>query len=76
MTRSYFELCSFDIETRIEDNGRPDLRKLLIAKDITEDGVALQTAAVKVTAFHTPHPPITDHFAFRFKTLDGDRVLQ
>lgn len=41
MTRSYFELNSFDIETRIEDNGRPDLRKLLIAKDITEDGVRL-----------------------------------
>jgi ribonuclease BN (tRNA processing enzyme) len=71
MTRTYFELNKFDIETRIEDESRPDLRKLLIAKDIIEDGVVLQTADVKVTAFRTPHPPITDNFAYKFETLDG-----
>jgi ribonuclease BN (tRNA processing enzyme) len=71
MTRTYWELNSFDIETRIEDEGRPDLRKLLIAKDITEDGVVLQTPDVKVTAFRTPHPPITDNFAYKFETPDG-----
>jgi len=71
MTKTFFELSRFDIETRIEDEGRPDLRKLLIAKDITEDGVVLQTADVKVTAFRTPHPPITDNFAYKFETPDG-----
>ena len=71
MTQAYWELNKFDIETRIEDEGRPDLRKLLIAKDITEDGVVLQTADVKVTAFRTPHPPITDNFAYKFETPDG-----
>ena len=71
MTKTFFELNRFDIETRIEDEGRPDLRKLLIAKDITEDGVVLQTADVKVTAFRTPHPPITDNFAYKFETTDG-----
>ena len=71
MTKTYFELNKFDIETRIEDEGRPDLRKLLIAKDITEDGVVLQTADVKVTAFRTPHPPIVDNFAYKFETPDG-----
>jgi ribonuclease BN (tRNA processing enzyme) len=71
MTQTYWELNKFDIETRIEDEGRPDLRKLLIAKDITEDGVVLQTGDVKVTAFRTPHPPITDNFAYRFETPDG-----
>jgi ribonuclease BN (tRNA processing enzyme) len=71
MTQTYWELNKFDIETRIEDEGRPDLRKLLIAKDITEDGVVLQTADVKVTAFRTPHPPITDNFAYKFETPDG-----
>jgi hypothetical protein len=53
MTRAYWELNKFDVETRIEDEGRPDPRPLLIAKDITEDGVVLQTADVKVTAFRT-----------------------
>jgi ribonuclease BN (tRNA processing enzyme) len=71
MTRTYWELNRFDVETRIEDEGRPDPRKLLIAKDITEDGVVLQTEDVKVTAFRTPHPPITDNFAYKFETPDG-----
>jgi ribonuclease BN (tRNA processing enzyme) len=71
MTRTYWELNRFDVETRIEDEGRPDPRKLLIAKDITEDGVVLQTEDVKVTAFRTPHPPITENFAYKFETPDG-----
>ena len=71
MTKTYWELNKFDVETRIEDEGRPDPRKLLIAKDITEDGVVLQTLDVKVTAFRTPHPPITDNFAYKFETPDG-----
>jgi ribonuclease BN (tRNA processing enzyme) len=71
MTKTYWELNKFDVETRIEDEGRPDPRKLLIAKDITEDGVVLQTPDVKVTAFRTPHPPIMDNFAYKFETPDG-----
>jgi len=71
MTRTYWELNKFDVETRIEDEGRPDPRKLLIAKDIAEEGVVLQTADVKVTAFRTPHPPIMDNFAYKFETPDG-----
>ena len=75
MTKTYWELNKFDVETRIEDEGRPDPRKLLIAKDITEDGVVLQTPDVKVTAFRTPHPPITDNFAYKFETPDGTIVF-
>jgi ribonuclease BN (tRNA processing enzyme) len=71
MTRTYWELNKFDVETRIEDEGRPDPRKLLIAKDIAEEGIVLQTADVKVTAFRTPHPPIMDNFAYKFETPDG-----
>jgi ribonuclease BN (tRNA processing enzyme) len=75
MTRTYWELNKFDIETRIEDEGRPDPRKLLIAEDINDDGVVLQTPDVKVTAFRTPHPPITDNFAYKFETPDGTIVF-
>jgi len=71
MTRTYWELNRFDVETRIEDEGRPDPRPLLIAKDVTDDGVVLQTSDVKVTAFRTPHPPIVDNFAYKFETPDG-----
>jgi ribonuclease BN (tRNA processing enzyme) len=75
MTRAYWELNKFDVETRIEDEGRPDPRKLLIARDITEDGVVLETSDVKVTAFRTPHPPIADNFAYKFETPDGSVVF-
>jgi ribonuclease BN (tRNA processing enzyme) len=71
MTRTYWELNKFDVDTRIEDEGRPDPRPLLVAKDIAEDGMVLQTADVKVTAFRTPHPPIVDSFAYKFETPDG-----
>ncbi len=71
MTKTFWELNKFDVETRIDDEGRPDPRKLLIAKDITDDGLVLQTSDVKVTAFRTPHPPITDNFAYKFETPDG-----
>jgi ribonuclease BN (tRNA processing enzyme) len=75
MTRTYWELNRFDVETRIEDEGRPDPRPLLIPKDITEDGVVLQTADTQVTAFRTPHPPIVDNFTYKFETPDGSIVF-
>jgi ribonuclease BN (tRNA processing enzyme) len=75
MTKAFWELNKFDVETRIDDEGRPDPRKLLIAKDITDDGVVLQTGDVKVTAFRTPHPPIVDNFAYKFETPDGTIVF-
>jgi ribonuclease BN (tRNA processing enzyme) len=75
MTKTYWELNKFDVETRIEDEGRPDPRALLIPEDITGDGVVLQTADVKVTAFRTPHPPIVDNFAYKFETPDGSIVF-
>lgn len=75
MTAAFWELNRFDVETRIEDEGRPDPRKLLIARDIAEEGVVLQTADVKVTAFRTPHPPIIENFAYKFETPDGTIVF-
>jgi ribonuclease BN (tRNA processing enzyme) len=75
MTKAYWELNKLDVETRIEDEGRPDPRKLLIAKDINEDGVVLKASDVTVTALRTPHPPIVDNFAYRFETPDGTVVF-
>jgi ribonuclease BN (tRNA processing enzyme) len=75
MTSTYWELNRFDIDTRIEDEGRPDIRKLVVAKDITDNGVVLKTDDVTVTAFRTPHPPIADNFAYKFETPDGTVVF-
>jgi ribonuclease BN (tRNA processing enzyme) len=71
MTKTYWELNKFDVETRIADEGRPDPRLLLVAKDIEAEGEVLKTDDFTVTAFRTPHPPITDNFAYKFTTPDG-----
>ncbi len=71
MTKAYWQLNKFDVETRIADEGRPDPRPLLVAKDIEGDGDVLKTDDFMITAFRTPHPPITDNFAYKFTTPDG-----
>lgn len=71
MTKTYWELNKFDVDTRIADEGRPDPRPLLIAKDIDGNGEVLKTDDFTIAAFRTPHPPITDNFAYKFTTPDG-----
>ena len=56
----------FDIDTRISDEGRPDLRKLVVAHEYGE-GTVLDNGKVKVTALRNKHPPIHDSFALRFE---------
>jgi ribonuclease BN (tRNA processing enzyme) len=54
-----------DIETRMADEGRPDLRRLLAVQEIVP-GVLLDSDGLKVTAARVEHPPLVDSFAFRF----------
>jgi len=71
MTKTYWELNKFDVETRIEDEGRPDPRKLLIARDVTEDGVVLQTTGRESDG--VPHAASADHGQFRLQIRDAGR---
>lgn len=74
MTRDYFKLNHIDIETRIADEGRRDPKGLLLAKDVGANGVILESEQVRVTAFQTPHPPMTD-LAYKFETARGTIVI-
>ncbi|HEX6138481.1 MAG TPA: MBL fold metallo-hydrolase [Casimicrobiaceae bacterium] len=67
MTRDVMAANRLDIETRIADEGRGDLRKLVFAHEIGE-GVIFQDDNVKVTALRNHHPPIVDSYAFKFET--------
>jgi ribonuclease BN (tRNA processing enzyme) len=60
---------AFDIETRIVDEGRPDLRGLLDVHEFRADGVVLKDESVTVTAARVAHPPIREAYAYRF---DGE----
>jgi len=75
MTEAYWQLNRFDIETRIGDEGRPDLRKLVTAHEFSESGVVMQNADVKVTSARVRHPPIVHAYAYRFDCADRSIVI-
>lgn len=75
MTQAFFQSMKFDIDTRIEDEGRSDLRKLVSAHEFDRPGVVLENDDVKVTAGLVRHPPIRHAYAFRFDTKNRSVVL-
>ena len=75
MTAAYWELNKFDIETRIADEGRPDLRKLVIAHEFDNPGLVMQNDDVKVSAVLVRHPPIKQAYAYRFDANDRSIVF-
>lgn len=60
---------AFDIDTRIVDEGRPDLRDLVEVREFRKDGVVLKDDRLTVTAARVDHPPIREAYAYRF---DGE----
>src|SRR5215471_4196434 len=75
MTRAFWEYSRFDIDTRIEDEGRPDLRKLVSVHEFSKPGVILQNDDVKVTSTLVRHPPIKQAYAYRFDARDRSIVI-
>ena len=63
LLEAYWQSNHFDIETRIADEGRPDIRKLVIAHEIKE-GVILSNADAQVSALKNIHPPVTEKLCF------------
>jgi ribonuclease BN (tRNA processing enzyme) len=75
MTEAYWQLNGFDIETRIADEGRPDLRKLVTAHEFDVPGLVMQNADMKVTAALVRHPPVVHAYAYRFDCADRAIVI-
>jgi ribonuclease BN (tRNA processing enzyme) len=75
MTRLFLEMNRFDIDTRVADEGRVPLAPLLKAHEITQGGVVLEDANVRVTAALVDHPPVKPAFAYRFDTADRSIVI-
>lgn len=55
-----------DIDLRIEDEGRPDLRHLVTIHQI-EAGGFFAEGGLKISALRNIHPPLVDTFALRFE---------
>ena len=56
----------YDIDLRIADEGRPDLRDL-VAIQPHDEGVVLDEDGLRVEAMRVPHPPVDPCFALRFE---------
>lgn len=56
-----------DIDLRIEDEGRPDLRTL-VTVHVIDAGEVLTRDGITVSAIRTEHPPLVDCFALSFRT--------
>ncbi len=58
-----------DIDLRMEDEGRPDLREL-VKVHVIDAGTVMDRDGLVVSAIRTEHPPLVDCFALSFKTAD------
>jgi ribonuclease BN (tRNA processing enzyme) len=75
MTEAFLNYMSLDIDTRIQDEGRPDLRTLISSHDLNEPGIVLQNDEVTVRSCLVRHPMIKHAFAFRFDSKDRSVVI-
>jgi ribonuclease BN (tRNA processing enzyme) len=75
MTTLFFEMNSFDIRTRIADEGRPPLAPLIQVHELSHSGSVMQDENVKVTAALVHHPPVVPAFGYRFDARDRSIVI-
>lgn len=64
---------AMDIDLRIEDEGRPDLRDFVTLKTISPEA-PFEIGPLVVDAIRNVHPPLTDSYAMRFSGA-GKRVV-
>ena len=75
MTKLFFEMNAYDIDTRIADEGRVALVPLVHVHERSEGGLVMQDENVKVTAALVDHPPVVPAFAYRFDAVDRSIVI-
>ena len=75
MTRHFMEMNSYDIATRIKDEGRIPLQPLVHVHELRKGGVVLQDENVRVRATLVDHPPVVPAFGYRFDAKDRSIVI-
>jgi ribonuclease BN (tRNA processing enzyme) len=75
MTKLFFEMNAYDIETRIADEGRVPLVPLVHVHEFAQGGLVMQDENVKVTATLVHHPPVVPAFGYRFDARDRAIVI-
>ena len=75
MTKHFMEMNSYDIATRIKDEGRIPLQPLVHVHELRKGGVVLQDENVRVRATLVDHPPVVPAFGYRFDAEDRSIVI-
>jgi len=75
MTRLFFEMNAFDIDTRIADEGRVPLAPLVHVHELSRGGEVLRDDNVRITAALVRHPPVVPAFGYRFDAKDRSIVI-
>lgn len=75
MTRLFFELNAYDIDTRIADEGRVPLVPLVQVHEVGQAGPVMKDDNVTVTAALVDHPPVAPALAYRFDTASRSIVI-
>jgi ribonuclease BN (tRNA processing enzyme) len=70
MTKLFFEMNAYDIDTRILNEGRVPIAPLVHVHEIRDHGIVMSDDNVKVTAALVDHPPVMPAFGYRFDTRD------
>jgi ribonuclease BN (tRNA processing enzyme) len=75
MTRLFLEMNETDIQTRMKDEGRQAIARLVRPHDVVREGTVFKDANVTVRAAINHHPPLAPSFAYRFETADRSVVF-
>ena len=75
MTKLFFEMNAYDVETRISNEGRVPIAPLVHVHEIRDSGAVMSDANVKVTAALVDHPPVVPAFGYRFDGPDRSVVI-
>ena len=75
MTRLFFEMNAYDIDTRIANEGRVPLAPLVRVHELSQGGLVMKDDNVRVTAALVDHPPVVPAFGYRFDAADRSIVI-
>jgi ribonuclease BN (tRNA processing enzyme) len=75
MTDDYLKYMQWDIQIRIKEEGRTQLRELIRAHPILNEGLIYQDDNVSVSAVEVPHGSAKPSYAFRFDTPQSSVVF-
>lgn len=75
MTTQFMDMNSFDIQTRVQDEGRLPLQPLVHVHELEKGGLVFEDDNVRVRATLVDHPPVFPSFGYRFDANDRSFVI-